>query len=473
MYLISQLWWFLLLAFLLGALLGYLLWRACGRRRIETHYERSNKELVTRLATLEQERSRFSGAAIDAEGDNAKLKAEIAGLQGKLADTSSRLNAAVDTADAKLKSYVGSVRHREEAMDAEIDKLKKETAELRRTGEADKAAAKAREEKLASDAALAQKSAADVQRKHAEDLRAAEERWADEVQKKHAAELKKFQEQAKHNDTKVLALTHSDKGARQELEDSKVRHAADLKKAREDAAAEAARKLGEDAKKARDQALAEAQAKHAEELKKVREQAKSELSASHAAELKKVREEAAAEAAKKHAEDLKKIRDDAAAAAKRGHDDELARFKREAVAFVSPAPGPAASPASSLAPGTVAPVDPALAVTRGKKLASGWRPDREIGEKPAGLTILSGPKDGKADDLKLIWGVGPKLGKMLNGAGFFHFAQIAAWGAADIEWVDRQLGEFAGRAVRDKWVEQCRKLATGWRPASDVGEKPE
>ena len=42
-----------------------------------------------------------------------------------------------------------------------------------------------------------------------------------------------------------------------------------------------------------------------------------------------------------------------------------------------------------------------------------------------------------------------------------------------LEWVDSQLGEFAGRAVRDKWVEQCKKLATGWRPASDVGEKPE
>lgn len=353
MYLISQLWWFLLLAFLLGALLGYLLWRACGRRRIETHYERSNKELVTRLGTLEQERSRLSGAAIDAEGENAKLKAEIAGLQGKLAETSGRLNAAVDTADAKLKSYVDSVRHREEAMGAEIEKLKKESAEARKAWDVEKAAAKAR-----------------------------------------------------------------------------------------------------------DQALDETQAKHVEELKKVREQAKSELSASHAAELKKAREEAAAEAAKKHVADLKKVRDDAAAAAKRGHDDELARFKREAEAFVSPVPGPAASlapsPAPSLAPRKVAPVDPAPAATRGKA--------------PGAIAKARG---GRADDLKLIWGIGPEIEKMLNGAGFFHFDQIAKWGGADIEWVDSQLGEFAGRAVRDKWAEQCKKLAAGWRPASDVGEKPE
>ena len=162
MYLISQLWWFLLLAFLLGTLLGYLLWRACGRRRIETHFERSNKELVTRLGALEQERSRFSGAAVDAEGDNVKLKSEIAVLQGKLADTSSRLNAAVDTADAKLKSYVDSVRHREEAMGAEIETLKKEAAGARKTWNAEKAAAKAREDKFASDAVLAQKNTADA-----------------------------------------------------------------------------------------------------------------------------------------------------------------------------------------------------------------------------------------------------------------------------------------------------------------------
>jgi predicted flap endonuclease-1-like 5' DNA nuclease len=112
-------------------------------------------------------------------------------------------------------------------------------------------------------------------------------------------------------------------------------------------------------------------------------------------------------------------------------------------------------------------------VEQAKKLASVWRPDREIGEKPAGLTVLSGPRGGKADDLKLIWGVGPKLEKLFNGASFFHFDQLAKWGAADIEWVDSQLGEFAGRAVRDKWVEQCKKLATGWRPESEVGEKPE
>jgi NADH-quinone oxidoreductase subunit E len=31
---------------------------------------------------------------------------------------------------------------------------------------------------------------------------------------------------------------------------------------------------------------------------------------------------------------------------------------------------------------------------------------------------------------------------------------------------------FKGRAVRDAWIEQSQKLATGWRPDSAVGDKP-
>jgi NADH-quinone oxidoreductase subunit E len=92
------------------------------------------------------------------------------------------------------------------------------------------------------------------------------------------------------------------------------------------------------------------------------------------------------------------------------------------------------------------------------------------GERPA--DILSAPRGGKADDLKLIWGVGPKLEKLLNRAGFYHFEQIAKWSEKELAWVDSQLGEFAGRATRDKWIEQCQKLATGWRPQNEAGDKP-
>jgi NADH-quinone oxidoreductase subunit E len=86
--------------------------------------------------------------------------------------------------------------------------------------------------------------------------------------------------------------------------------------------------------------------------------------------------------------------------------------------------------------------------------------------------LLKKPKGGKGDDLKLIWGVGPKLEKMLNGMGIWHFDQIAAWTAKELAWVDARLEGFKGRARRDDWVKQSKKLATGWRPDSDVGEKP-
>jgi NADH-quinone oxidoreductase subunit E len=86
--------------------------------------------------------------------------------------------------------------------------------------------------------------------------------------------------------------------------------------------------------------------------------------------------------------------------------------------------------------------------------------------------LLKKPRDGKGDDLKLIWGVGPKLEKMLNDLGVWHFDQIASWTKAEIKWVDERLEGFKGRAERDEWVKQAKKLAKGWRPDSAVGEKP-
>ena len=79
---------------------------------------------------------------------------------------------------------------------------------------------------------------------------------------------------------------------------------------------------------------------------------------------------------------------------------------------------------------------------------------------------------GTADDLKLIWGVGPALEKLLNKMGIWHFNQIANWSAKEISWVDEKLEGFKGRAKRDEWVRQSKKLAKGWRPDRAVGEKP-
>ncbi|MEE4236942.1 MAG: dipeptide ABC transporter ATP-binding protein [Anderseniella sp.] len=75
----------------------------------------------------------------------------------------------------------------------------------------------------------------------------------------------------------------------------------------------------------------------------------------------------------------------------------------------------------------------------------------------------SGPErltkpQGKADDLKLISGVGPKLEGTLNKLGFWHFEQIARWTKKDIAIVDDELS-FKGRIERDEWVKQAKALA--------------
>ena len=75
--------------------------------------------------------------------------------------------------------------------------------------------------------------------------------------------------------------------------------------------------------------------------------------------------------------------------------------------------------------------------------------------RPAGLEK---PRAGKADDLKRISGIGPKLELTLNDLGIYHFDQIAAWAKAEIDWIDDYLS-FKGRVARDRWIEQATELA--------------
>jgi NADH-quinone oxidoreductase subunit E len=79
-------------------------------------------------------------------------------------------------------------------------------------------------------------------------------------------------------------------------------------------------------------------------------------------------------------------------------------------------------------------------------------------QKPQGLTSARG---GKADNLKEIKGIGPKLEILCNSLGFYHFDQIANWTAAEIAWVDDNLEGFKGRVTRDAWVAQAKVLAAG------------
>lgn len=84
------------------------------------------------------------------------------------------------------------------------------------------------------------------------------------------------------------------------------------------------------------------------------------------------------------------------------------------------------------------------------------------GSKPATLTAA---RDGKADDLKQIKGVGPKMEKLCNKLGFYHFDQIASWTADEVAWVDANLEGFKGRVSRDGWVAQAKVLTAGGETA--------
>ncbi|WGW02560.1 endonuclease [Tropicibacter oceani] len=80
------------------------------------------------------------------------------------------------------------------------------------------------------------------------------------------------------------------------------------------------------------------------------------------------------------------------------------------------------------------------------------------GSKPE---MLTGPRAGGADNLKEIKGIGPKLEKLCNSLGVYHFDQIAAWTSDELAWVDSNLAGFRGRATRDDWVGQAKVLAAG------------
>ena len=81
-----------------------------------------------------------------------------------------------------------------------------------------------------------------------------------------------------------------------------------------------------------------------------------------------------------------------------------------------------------------------------------------VAAKPAGLTAA---RDGKADDLKQIKGIGPKLEQLCHSLGFYHFDQISNWTAAEVAWVDENLEGFKGRVTRDTWVAQAKILTEG------------
>ena len=148
-------------------------------------------------------------------------------------------------------------------------------------------------------------------------------------------------------------------------------------------------------------------------------------------------------------------------------DPSLYEGQRTFVRVEPPPPAPAAPAATGAAPAAAAP--PAAAEKKDPPPAAAAPAAAPAEASPL---LHAAPKDGKADELELIWGVGPKLRELLNKMGVWHFDQVASWTEKEIRWVDARLEDFKGRIERDDWIEQAKKLASGWRPANPIGDKP-
>jgi len=135
-------------------------------------------------------------------------------------------------------------------------------------------------------------------------------------------------------------------------------------------------------------------------------------------------------------------------------------LNEEPVAIVARPDAARAGSAAAVTPGPVSATPSEKAEPEAEPETTGTRPEAR-----------DAPRGGKADDLKKIKGIGPKLEKLCNKLGFYHYDQIANWSEAEVAWVDANLEGFNGRVTRDAWVEQAKLLAEGKEKKRSVQAK--
>ena len=112
---------------------------------------------------------------------------------------------------------------------------------------------------------------------------------------------------------------------------------------------------------------------------------------------------------------------------------------------------------------TGATVQEAVATSTGKPVATDLTRDNAPAE-PLALArpaVLDAPRGGKADNLKMVWGIGPKIERLLHRLGVFHFDQLVNLTEQELHWIDANLENFKGRASRDRWKVQATVLLNG------------
>jgi len=121
-------------------------------------------------------------------------------------------------------------------------------------------------------------------------------------------------------------------------------------------------------------------------------------------------------------------------------------------------PKTAAMPAGAAAVGLMAASVKADAAPKAEKPKTKVEAASGTAEGGTQPKALKAARKGVADDLQKIEGIGPVLEKLCHGLGIFHFDQIAAFGPAEVAWMDGNLKGFRGRVTRDKWVAQAKLI---------------
>lgn len=125
------------------------------------------------------------------------------------------------------------------------------------------------------------------------------------------------------------------------------------------------------------------------------------------------------------------------------------------IATTTPAPQPIPAPVPAPVPGE--PEGHGVASAIGAAIEDVVDQFMGVEAHPSGRDQVS-----HGDDvLTTLKGLGPRAASRLNELGVTRFAQMAAWGEADIDALDDQMGAFKGRIRRDRWVDQARFLARG------------